>query len=325
MPAAARYGAQTQRAVENFPISGIPIDRRLIRALALIKGAAATANASLRDVAVDRRPAAAIAEAAEEVAEGVWDAEFPVDVFQTGSGTSSNMNANEVIAVPGRPSDSASPERCTPTTTSTPRRARTTCSPPRCTWPWSSRSPTSSSPRSSTCAPRSPGRPAEFRSVVKSGRTHLMDATPVTLGQEMGGYAAQLARRGRAARSDAAAGRVSCPSAAPPSAPASTRPATFAPKVIATLVERTGLPLSEAPDHFAAQGARDGLVEASGELRAPGRRPHQDRQRPPVDGLGPPHRPGRDPPARPAAGVVDHAGQGEPGAVRGRHPGRRPR
>src|SRR5215203_5911219 len=98
VPVAAHYGAQTQRAVENFPISGIPIDRRLIRALAMIKGAAAGVNASLRDVAVDRRQAAAIAAAAEEVAAGVWDAEFPVDVFQTGSGTSSNMNANEVIA-----------------------------------------------------------------------------------------------------------------------------------------------------------------------------------------------------------------------------------
>src|SRR6478735_2576735 len=98
VPAIARYGAQTQRAVENFPISGIPIDRRLIRALALIKGAAAGVNASLRDVAVDRRQAVAIAAAAEQVAEGIWDAEFPVDVFQTGSGTSSNMNANEVIA-----------------------------------------------------------------------------------------------------------------------------------------------------------------------------------------------------------------------------------
>ena len=98
MPAAAKYGAQTQRAVENFPISGIPIDRRLIRSLAVIKGAAAQVNASLRDVGVDRRVATAISAAAEEVAEGVWDSEFPVDVFQTGSGTSSNMNANEVIA-----------------------------------------------------------------------------------------------------------------------------------------------------------------------------------------------------------------------------------
>src|SRR4051794_33685166 len=98
VPAAAKYGAQTQRAVENFPISAIPIDRRLIRALALVKGAAAEVNAGLRDVAVDRRVAGAVVDAAAEVAEGVWDAEFPVDVFQTGSGTSSNMNANEVIA-----------------------------------------------------------------------------------------------------------------------------------------------------------------------------------------------------------------------------------
>jgi fumarate hydratase class II len=99
VPAAARWGAQTQRAVENFPISGLTIDRRLIRALALVKRHAALVNAGLRDVPqVDRRLGRAIAEAAAEVAEGRWDDQFPVDVFQTGSGTSSNMNMNEVLA-----------------------------------------------------------------------------------------------------------------------------------------------------------------------------------------------------------------------------------
>ena len=99
VPVTAKWGAQTQRAVENFPISGRPIDARLVRALALLKGEAARVNASLRDVPqVDKRVADAIVAAAEEVAEGFWDEQFPVDIFQTGSGTSSNMNMNEVLA-----------------------------------------------------------------------------------------------------------------------------------------------------------------------------------------------------------------------------------
>ena len=130
VPVDALWAAQTQRAVENFPISGLPIERALIAALALIKGAAALENARLK--VVDRRVASAIAEAAGEVAAGLWDGEFPIDVFQTGSGTSSNMNMNEVLA---HSPASSSATRSTPTTTSTPRSRPTTCSRPRSTSP----------------------------------------------------------------------------------------------------------------------------------------------------------------------------------------------
>ena len=266
VPAAAKYGPQTQRAVENFPISGLTIDRRLIRALALVKGAAAEVNGGLRDVGVDRRTAAAIAAAAEEVAEGVWDGEFPVDVFQTGSGTSSNMNANEVLATlaserlgaPGsvHPNDHVNASQSS-----------------NDVFPTAVHLATAESIAGELIPAVEHLRAAfvrqarRFRSVVKSGRTHLMDATPVTLGPEMGGYAAQLedAVR-RLERVLPEVGRL--PLGGTAVGTGINAPRTFAPKVIALLVERTGLPLSEAPDHFAAQGARDALVAASGELRA---------------------------------------------------------
>jgi fumarate hydratase, class II len=265
VPATAKYGAQTQRAVENFPISGIPIDRRLIRALAVIKGAAAPVNASLRDVGLDRRRAEAIVAAADEVAEGVWDSEFPVDVFQTGSGTSSNMNANEVIAAlaserlgePGsvHPNDHVNASQSS-----------------NDVFPSAVHLAVVESvalelvPAVEHLRASFTRKAREFRSVVKSGRTHLMDATPVTLGQEMGGYAAQLVAS--VERLEHMLPRVGqLPLGGTAVGTGINAPRTFAPRVIAALVKRTGLPLSEAPDHFAAQGARDGLVEASGELR----------------------------------------------------------
>jgi fumarate hydratase class II len=266
VPADAKFGAQTQRAVENFPISGLPIDRRLIRALALVKGSAAEVNASLRDVAVDRRTAAAIGAAADEVAEGVWDAEFPVDVFQTGSGTSSNMNANEVIATlaserlgePGsvHPNDHVNASQSSNDVFPSAVHLATAQSIAE------ELIPAVEHLRSSFAR-----QSRRFRSVVKAGRTHLMDATPVTLGQEMGGYAAQLGDAARRLeRILPEVGRL--PLGGTAVGTGINAPRTFAPKVIALLVERTGLPLSEAPDHFAAQGARDALVVASGELRA---------------------------------------------------------
>jgi fumarate hydratase class II len=266
VPADAKYGAQTQRAVENFPISGVPVDRRLIRALALIKGAAAQVNGGLRDVAVDRRTATAIREAADEVAEGRWDGEFPVDVFQTGSGTSSNMNVNEVLATlaserlgePGavHPNDHVNASQSS-----------------NDVFPSAVHLAVVESvteeliPAIEHLQQVFARKARQFRRVVKSGRTHLMDATPVTLGQEMGGYAAQLAVAAeRLAHMLPRVGEL--PLGGTAVGTGINAPRTFAPKVIALLVERTGLPLREAPDHFAAQGARDGLVEASGELRA---------------------------------------------------------
>ncbi|GAA0284303.1 class II fumarate hydratase [Cryptosporangium japonicum] len=261
VPAAAKWRAQTQRAVENFPISGTPIEPALIAALGRIKASAARVNAALG--VIDADLAEAIAAAAEEVATGVHDAEFPVDVFQTGSGTSSNMNTNEVIATlaterlgkPVHPNDHVNASQSS-----------------NDVFP-------SSIHLAATGAVSDDLIPAlehlkdalrrkqdEFKDVVKSGRTHLMDATPVTLGQEFGGYATQVelgVERLRAALPRLA----ELPLGGTAVGTGINTPPGFAAQVIADLATRTGLPVTEARDHFEAQGARDGLVEASGQLR----------------------------------------------------------
>jgi fumarate hydratase class II len=266
VPATAKYAAQTQRAVENFQVSGVPIERSLIRALAQVKGAAALVNAASRDVpAVDRRIGQAIQEAAAEVAEGVWDEEFPVDVFQTGSGTSSNMNANEVIATlaserlgePGavHPNDhvnaSQSSNDVFPTAVHLAASEAVAVD----------LIPALEHLRASLAR-----KAEELRTVVKAGRTHLMDATPVTLGQEFAGYAAQL-EAGIARLHDTLPRLGQVPLGGTAVGTGINAPRSFAPEVIEALRVETGLPLTEAPDHFAAQGARDALVEASGQVR----------------------------------------------------------
>jgi fumarate hydratase, class II len=266
VPASARYGAQTQRAVENFPISGRPIDRALIRALALVKGAAAPVNAALRDVpAVDRRIAGAITAAADEIAEGRWDEQFPVDVFQTGSGTSSNMNANEVIAnlaseILGEPGTVHPNDHVNASQSSNdvfPSAVHLAAAEAIAF----ELIPALEHLRSAL------GRRARgFRTVVKAGRTHLMDATPVTLGQEFGGYATQI-EQGVARLHETLPRLGELPLGGTAVGTGINAPRRFAPRVIDALRERTGLPLSEADDHFAAQGARDALVETSGQLR----------------------------------------------------------
>jgi fumarate hydratase class II len=266
VPSRAKYAAQTQRAVENFPISGLTIEPRLIRALALVKGAAATVNAGLDDVPkVDARIAEAVAAAADEVAEGRWDGEFPLDVYQTGSGTSSNMNANEVIA-------SLASERLGEAGAVHPNDHVNASQSSNDVFPTAIHVAATEAvivdliPALGHLAASLRRKSAEFASVVKSGRTHLMDATPVTLGQELSGYAAQieygiervqavLPRLGEVPLGGTAVGT------------GINAPAGFAAAVIAALAERTGLPLREARDHFEAQGARDALVEASGMLR----------------------------------------------------------
>ncbi|MGH8793662.1 MAG: class II fumarate hydratase [Stackebrandtia sp.] len=261
VPAWAAWRAQTQRAVENFPISGVRLERRQIKALAQIKAAAAETNGELG--VVDATMAKSIAAAAAEVAEGTYDEHFPVDVFQTGSGTSSNMNANEVIATLAgarcgaavHPNDHVNASQSsndvfpssmhlaavdgvvndlTPALESLERALR--------------------------------AKSEEFADVVKSGRTHLMDAVPVTLGQEFSGYAAQM--RAGVERLRATLPRVSeLPLGGTAAGTGVNAPAGFAAATIAKLTEATGLPLTEARDHFEAQGARDGLVELSGQLR----------------------------------------------------------
>jgi fumarate hydratase class II len=261
VPAAARWRAQTQRAVENFPVSGRGIDPALIAALARIKGAAAKTNAELGVVADDL--AKAIAGAAEEVASGHYDAEFPIDVFQTGSGTSSNMNANEVLAslaaerlgAPVHPNDHVNASQSSNDVFPSAIHLAATDAVVNALQPALRHLETALAAKAT-----------EFAEVVKSGRTHLMDATPVTLGQEFGGYAAQIGLG--VERLDACLPRLGeLPLGGTAVGTGINTPPGFADKVISELRASTGLPLSEARNHFEAQGARDALVEASGVLR----------------------------------------------------------
>jgi fumarate hydratase class II len=264
VPVSARYGASTQRAVENFPISGTRLEPRLIRALALIKGEAAQVNARLKDVPkVTKKIADAISAAAADVANGEFGDQFPVDVFQTGSGTSSNTNMNEVLA---NLASERSGEDVHPNDHVNASQSSNDVFPSAIHVAATEAIQVDLLPALEHLERALRKKQRQFAKVVKSGRTHLMDATPVTLGQEFGGYATQvddaivrlrevLPRLGALALGGTAVGT------------GINAPKTFARGVITRLAERTGLPLTEARDHFAAQGGRDALVEASGELR----------------------------------------------------------
>jgi fumarate hydratase class II len=257
VPRDALWRAQTQRAVENFPISGRPLDPALIHALAAIKASAAVVNADLG--VLDKERADAIVTAAETIATGDYDDQFPIDVFQTGSGTSSNMNTNEVIATLAgddvHPNDHVNASQSSNDTFPSAIHVAATAGVVQ-----------SLLPALEHLAASLANKGAEFAAVVKSGRTHLMDATPVTLGQEFDGYAAQI-RRG-ADRVRATLPRVAeLPLGGTAVGTGINTPPGFAAKVIAELNRRTGLSLTEATDHFEAQGARDGLVELSGQLK----------------------------------------------------------
>ena len=261
VPYDAKYRAQTQRAVENFPISGQRIERAHIEALARIKAAAAAVNARLG--VLEQPVADAISSAAAEVADGRWDEHFPVDVFQTGSGTSSNMNTNEVLATlaserlgsPVHPNDHVNASQSS-----------------NDVFPSSIHIAATSAvvndlvPALEHLAASLERKRDEWATVVKAGRTHLMDATPVTLGQEFGGYAAQV--RYGVERLQATLPRLAeLPLGGTAVGTGINTPAGFSAAVIAEVAAATGLPLTEARDHFEAQGARDALVEASGQLR----------------------------------------------------------
>ncbi|AJE42297.1 class II fumarate hydratase [Streptomyces nodosus] len=261
VPADAKWRAQTQRAVENFPVSGQRIERAHIEALARIKAAAAKVNAELG--VLDQEIAEAVQEAAAEVADGRWDEHFPVDVFQTGSGTSSNMNANEVIATLagerlGRdvhPNDhvnaSQSSNDVFPSSLHIAATAAVTHD---------------LVPALEHLAASLERKADEFADVVKAGRTHLMDATPVTLGQEFGGYAAQV--RYGVERLTASLPRLAeLPLGGTAVGTGINTPPGFSAAVISEVARATGLPLTEARNHFEAQGARDAVVETSGQLR----------------------------------------------------------
>ena len=261
VPAQAKWRAQTQRAVENFPISGRPIEPELIRALAAIKGAAATINHDLG--LLDADISTAIHDAAVEVNRGEHDDQFPIDVFQTGSGTSSNMNANEVLASLaaerlGRsvhPNDHVNASQSSNDVFPSAIHIAATRAIVRDLIPALGHLEAALSRKAD-----------EFVTVVKSGRTHLMDATPVTLGQEFGGYAAAV--RYGVERLEAALPRLAeLPLGGTAVGTGINTPPGFSAAVIDRLAKDMDLPLTEARDHFEAQGARDGLVEASGQLR----------------------------------------------------------
>jgi fumarate hydratase class II len=260
VPRDALWRAQTQRAVENFPISGTPIEPALIHAIGEVKAAAAWVNGELG--VLDAEPARAIETVAKEVAAGDHDDAFPIDVFQTGSGTSSNMNANEVIAslaaragVEVHPNDhvnaSQSSNDIFPTAIHVAASLAVTGD---------------LLPAIDVLATSLEAKATEFAGLVKSGRTHLMDATPVMLGQEFSGYAATV--RYAAERLESVLPRVrELPLGGTAVGTGINAPAGFATSVIQALSESTGTPFTEARNHFEAQGTRDSLVELSGVLK----------------------------------------------------------
>jgi fumarate hydratase class II len=261
VPVDALYRAQTQRAVENFPISGRGLERAQIRALGLLKAAAARVNAKLG--VLDAEVAEAIAKAADEVAEGKHDAHFPIDVFQTGSGTSSNMNANEVIATLasralGRdvhPNDHVNASQSSNDTFPTTIHVAAT-----------EAVLSDVIPALEYLAAAIETRAAEWADIVKSGRTHLMDAVPITFGQEAGAWASQVRfgverlRSGLPRLGELPIGGTAVGSGL-------NAPEGFGAAVSQELASVTGLPLTEARDHFEAQATQDSVVETSGHLR----------------------------------------------------------
>ncbi|HEY4183715.1 MAG TPA: class II fumarate hydratase [Polyangia bacterium] len=268
VPARALFGAQTQRAVENFPVSGRRLSRRMIRALGLIKRAAAQVN---RDSGHLPPPIAdAIIRAADEVAEGQHDGEFVVDIFQTGSGTSSHMNANEVIAnraiqllggavgskVPVHPNDHVNRGQSSNDVFPTALNIAAAEGIVR-----------ELLPALDVLYQSLAEKARAFDGIVKTGRTHLMDAVPIRLGQEFSGYARMIElAKGRIVA--AQAGVLQLPLGGTAVGTGLGAEPTFAPAVIARVAGDTGLPLSQASNLFEALATRDGLVALSATLRS---------------------------------------------------------
>ncbi|HVL54314.1 MAG TPA: class II fumarate hydratase [Vitreimonas sp.] len=263
VPADALYGASTQRAVLNFPISGRPFPRRFLRAMALVKQAAAETNAELG--LLDPDVARAVAEAAREVADGHHDAHFPIDVYQTGSGTSTNTNFNEVIArlasrrLDGRtvhPNDDVN--RCQSSNDTIPTAMQLA---------GALAIEEALLPALDALRTALDAKADEFWPVVKTGRTHLQDATPIRLGQEFRGYAGQVeeaARRARAARDEL----LSVPLGGTAVGTGINAHPGFAASATGRLAAMTRLDVREAPNHFHAQASLDAVIAAHGGLRA---------------------------------------------------------
>ena len=265
VPVEAHYGAQTQRAVENFPISGIRFPRRFIQALGIVKRSAARANAELS--LLETEQAEAIIAISGRVADGEFDDDFVLDIYQTGSGTSTNMNANEVIAnlattelggEPGsklvHPNDHVNMSQSSNDVIPTAMHVAARLAIEEDLVPALSRLKEALSEKAGA-----------FDDVVKSGRTHLMDATPVRLGQEFGGYAEQVARG--IARAVAASNELSeLPLGGTATGTGINCPPGFADAAIAHIRSETGFEFHEAANHFEAQSAKDAYVSASGAL-----------------------------------------------------------
>jgi len=260
VPADALYGAQTQRAVDNFPISGLTMPREFIRALGLIKSAAAQANADLGHLR--KNSAKAIRKAAERVAKGEFDAQFPIDVFQTGSGTSSNMNANEVIAhlcaaagTKVHPNDDVNNGQSSNDVipTAIQLSAALTVSEKLL-------------PALAHLKKTVDARAKELKKVAKTGRTHLMDAMPVTFGQELGGWSAQI--RSNIARLESALARVrKLPQGGTAVGTGINADARLGPAICAELTKMTGVRFESADDYFEGISSQDAAVELSGQLK----------------------------------------------------------
>ena len=273
VPADALYGAQTQRAAENFPISGRRFTRRFIEALGRLKQAAAETNAELGLVASELT--GAIAAASDAVAEGRWDDHFPLDIYQTGSGTSTNMNANEVIAALANRALSgatggAAPEgeaavRVHPNDHVNYGQSSNDLIPSAIHISCRAAIRDELVPALAGLEDALAGKARDFDGIVKSGRTHLMDATPVRLGQEFGGYASQVAKgierveRAGEEMAELALGGTATGSGI------NTHP-EFAARTIARIAARYGIEFREAEDHFEAQGAKDACVSLAGAL-----------------------------------------------------------
>jgi len=267
VPSDALYGATTQRAVLNFPVSGYRLSRPLIRALGLVKWAAAQANRDLGKL--DEERTNFIVQAAEEVIDGKLDEHFPIDIFQTGSGTSSNMNANEVIAnrasqLAGKPIGSKDPVH--PNDHVNMGQSSNDVIPTAIHIAAAESIRNDLMPALEYLQEALEAKTQEFWEVIKIGRTHLMDATPVRLGQEFSGYAKQIEHgKLRAGNAIAAIEELALGGTAVGTG-LNCHP-DFAGRVMGYLWNRTGVAFREARNHFEAQGAKDGLVEASAQLR----------------------------------------------------------
>ena len=260
VPEDALYGAQTQRAVENFPISGQLFGRRFIEALGLIKKSAAETNAELG--ILDEKIAESVAIAAAEVAEGKWDNQFIVDIYQTGSGTSTNMNMNEVVACPAsefhgekvHPNDHVNFGQSSNDVIPTAIHVSAKVSIEEELLPALEHLSAALTEKANL-----------FDEIIKSGRTHLMDATPVRLGQEFSGYAAQVTKGIDRVRSTSTELEELALGGTATGTGINTHP-DFAKKVISRIADATGIAFREADDHFEAQGAKDAAVSLSGAL-----------------------------------------------------------